>query len=232
LTAYKPRTVDVFEEVKNNVSILEVVRYYSGEKPNRADFICCPFHGEKTPSLKLYPKSNSFYCFGCGAGGDVIRFVRLKLGLKDGLETVKTINRDFNLRLPVYEKGEKLTKEQYQARKMEQEQRERELKTRQRAEQEVKAFEEYIKEIFDTLADFLKLPPTAVNEPVTDDTAKIKAVYLGLIPQVEYMWEVLFECTYTSPDTQKQVDFCNNFKSTLGKIKIILNEKEKRDLNK
>ena len=34
----------------------------------------CPFHSEKTPSFTVYPKDNSFYCFGCGAGGDQISF--------------------------------------------------------------------------------------------------------------------------------------------------------------
>lgn len=36
----------------------------------------CPFHGEKTPSFNVYPESGSFYCFGCGQGGDVITFIR------------------------------------------------------------------------------------------------------------------------------------------------------------
>ena len=36
----------------------------------------CPFHNEKTPSFTVYPDTQSFYCFGCGAAGDVINFVR------------------------------------------------------------------------------------------------------------------------------------------------------------
>lgn len=35
----------------------------------------CPFHDDKTPSMKIYEATNSFYCFGCGSGGDVIDFV-------------------------------------------------------------------------------------------------------------------------------------------------------------
>ena len=41
----------------------------------------CPFHSEKTPSFTVYPQDNSFYCFGCGAGGDVINFIRKKENL-------------------------------------------------------------------------------------------------------------------------------------------------------
>ena len=52
----------------------EVVRQY-GIEINRAGFCRCPFHNERTASMKIY--AQSFYCFGCGAGGDVIDFVRL-----------------------------------------------------------------------------------------------------------------------------------------------------------
>ena len=41
----------------------------------------CPFHSEKSPSFTVYPADNSFYCFGCGAGGDAITFVRLRENL-------------------------------------------------------------------------------------------------------------------------------------------------------
>lgn len=38
-------------------------------------FMCCPFHGEKAPSLKVYQKTGGWHCFGCGRGGSVIDFV-------------------------------------------------------------------------------------------------------------------------------------------------------------
>lgn len=41
----------------------------------------CPFHSEKTPSFTVYPQDNSFYCFGCGAGGDAISFIRKRESL-------------------------------------------------------------------------------------------------------------------------------------------------------
>ncbi len=45
--------------------------------PNQAGFLCCPIHKEKTASLKIYPETNSFNCFGCKASGDIIRLVEL-----------------------------------------------------------------------------------------------------------------------------------------------------------
>lgn len=45
------------------------------------DFIgLCPFHKEKKPSFHIYTKTNSFYCFGCGKGGNVINFIRILHG--------------------------------------------------------------------------------------------------------------------------------------------------------
>lgn len=62
------------EQIKESVKMREVVEMY-GLRIDRKGFICCPFHREKTASLKLYDKS--FHCFGCGASGDVFRFVQL-----------------------------------------------------------------------------------------------------------------------------------------------------------
>lgn len=60
------------ETIKQQCSMRDVLARY-GMVPNRAGFICCPFHKEKSASCKIY--DDSFYCFGCGTGGDVFDFV-------------------------------------------------------------------------------------------------------------------------------------------------------------
>lgn len=59
----------------------------------------CPFHGEKTPSFTVYTENNSFYCFGCGAGGDVITFVR-RIENLDYVDAVKFLADRAGLRMP------------------------------------------------------------------------------------------------------------------------------------
>jgi len=59
----------------------------------------CPFHNEKTPSFTVYPDSQSFYCFGCGAGGDIITFVR-KIENLDYIEAVKALAERAGMQMP------------------------------------------------------------------------------------------------------------------------------------
>jgi hypothetical protein len=66
--------LNAFDIIKSNVSIYDVISRY-GFELNRAGFIVCPFHNEKTGSMKIYGKTNRFKCFGCGVWGDVIDFV-------------------------------------------------------------------------------------------------------------------------------------------------------------
>ena len=87
--------IDFIHEVKNRVTIREVIEYY-GFKPNRAHKICCPFHGEKTPSLHIYEKTDTFHCFGCGIGGDAVRFVA-ELYKLNQYEAARKINTDMTL---------------------------------------------------------------------------------------------------------------------------------------
>lgn len=60
------------EEIKQSLSMREVVERY-GIRIDRKGFCCCPFHNEKTPSMKIYKDSS--YCFGCGRSDDIFSFV-------------------------------------------------------------------------------------------------------------------------------------------------------------
>lgn len=56
-------------------NIRHVIEHYAGE--SKGDKVCCPIHGESTPSLHIYDESESWHCFGsCGEGGDVVNFIR------------------------------------------------------------------------------------------------------------------------------------------------------------
>jgi len=59
----------------------------------------CPFHGEKTPSFTVYPENNSFYCFGCGAGGDIITFVK-KIEHLDYMDAVRFLADRAGMEMP------------------------------------------------------------------------------------------------------------------------------------
>lgn len=59
----------------------------------------CPFHNEKTPSFTIYTDSQSFYCFGCGAGGDAITFVR-RIENLDYVEAVKVLADRAGMKMP------------------------------------------------------------------------------------------------------------------------------------
>ena len=75
----------VFEAVKQSITVREAAQMY-GIEVNRSGMACCPFHDDKNPSMKL--NEEYFYCFGCGATGDVIDFTaRLyKLSPKEAAE--------------------------------------------------------------------------------------------------------------------------------------------------
>jgi DNA primase/thymidylate synthase len=61
-------------EIKQKLKIETVLAHYNLH-PDRHHFLKCPFHGDEDPSLKIYPGTNTFNCFGCGAAGDVIEFI-------------------------------------------------------------------------------------------------------------------------------------------------------------
>ena len=67
----------VIEEIKLRANIEDVISSYVTLKRAGSNYQgLCPFHSEKSPSFTVFPGTSSFYCFGCGAGGDVFHFVR------------------------------------------------------------------------------------------------------------------------------------------------------------
>lgn len=74
------RNQEEIERIKSERSMRSIVEMY-GFQVNRGGFISCPFHvKDHTASLKIYPKS--YYCFGCGAHGDIFNFVQSIEGIK------------------------------------------------------------------------------------------------------------------------------------------------------
>ncbi|GAB7386334.1 DNA primase [Bacillaceae bacterium] len=85
----RPIPEELIDQVRNHFDILDVVaEYVQLKKSGRYYFGLCPFHSEKTPSFSVSPDKQIFHCFGCGAGGDVISFIRKIEGL-EFLEAVK-----------------------------------------------------------------------------------------------------------------------------------------------
>ncbi len=101
-----------------------------GLQPNRAGFCKCPLHGEKTGSMKIYPGSRGWYCFGCHQGGSVIDLVMAYYGM-DVTQAIALLNDEFGLGLPVGRAG---TAEQEEAARKRA--AEREAETRKRKEEE------------------------------------------------------------------------------------------------
>jgi len=83
-------TLNPFDTIKETLQITDIVRFY-GVEPKRNNQALCPFHSEKTPSFTIFPKTNTFKCFGCGAGGSVIDFVMQMHGT-DVLEAAKKLD--------------------------------------------------------------------------------------------------------------------------------------------
>lgn len=110
-----------YEEVKQRLDMRQVAETY-GYKVNGKGTCLCPFHNDGHPSMKIYKDNKGFYCFSCGNGGDVIKFVSLLYGLKNE-DACKKLIQDFAL--PI--KTENLT---YR------EKREREKKIEQRKKQD------------------------------------------------------------------------------------------------
>ena len=88
------------QELKARNDISDVASAYVNLKRRGRNMVgLCPFHGEKTPSFNIYTENGSFYCFGCGVGGDVITFV-MKIENLDYIEAVKFLAQRAGMSMP------------------------------------------------------------------------------------------------------------------------------------
>lgn len=137
----RPLNKQFIDEITDRVKMSDIFSQY-GFQVNRAGFTPCPFHKEKTASLKAFQHDTKFHCFGCGKTGSVIDFVMCLYNLSLNQAVVK-INYDFGLNLPI---GERLTiSKQHELKKSE---RERKAKLKAQKEQKQQRESEYWK-IFD-----------------------------------------------------------------------------------
>lgn len=131
----------IIYEIKQSVTITDVVERYGCVKIKR-NRCACPLHNGKDLNMVIYPQTNSFYCFVCGKGGDVIRFVQEAFNLSL-YEAERKLDYDFNLCL--FEKPT-LTKSRKTKEKIRLLMAEREENARQRA---------YNKYVYFTLVDYI-----------------------------------------------------------------------------
>ncbi len=82
------------ENLKNSIDIVDIISQFIQLKKSGANFkACCPFHGEDTPSFVVSPAKQIYHCFGCGVGGDAVKFVMdyEKLSYPEAVEKLATL---------------------------------------------------------------------------------------------------------------------------------------------
>lgn len=88
---------DTIEEVKQRADIVDVVSEHVVLRKRGKDFVgLCPFHQEKTPSFSVIPTKQMYYCFGCQAGGNAIKFL-MELGKRPFIEVVLDLARRYSI---------------------------------------------------------------------------------------------------------------------------------------
>ena len=91
---------DVIEEVRSRNDIVDVISgYVRLQKKGASYFGLCPFHNEKSPSFSVSPSKQMYYCFGCGAGGNVFTFL-MEYENYTFVEAVQALARRAGITLP------------------------------------------------------------------------------------------------------------------------------------
>lgn len=167
--------------IKREVSMEDAARLY-GLTFNRAGFSNCPFHAEKTPSFRIH--NNKGKCFGCGWNGDVISFVGDMFGL-DFQNTIRKLNDDFSLSLP-------LDRKQTLKEKLESERRHREIESeRKKVEAEKQAYNELYTALWDEYARLDKQRMEQAPQSPEDEINPLYVEAVSKISHIEYLIDTL-----------------------------------------
>lgn len=96
-----PSLSDSFlQELRLKTDVVDLISSYVSLKKRGNTYVgLCPFHNEKTPSFTVYENTQSFYCFGCGAGGDGVSFMR-KIENLDYIDAVKVLAQRAGMQMP------------------------------------------------------------------------------------------------------------------------------------
>ena len=137
--------MNIFQKVKERVTARQVAEKY-GLKVRQNGMACCPFHNDKHPSMKI---DRNYYCFACGAKGDVVNYVAALFGLSQ-LEATKRINDDFSLDLPIGTPGAK------RKRKSEVKKKEKASTKEERMQFVQKKIDKWTKDAADVLLRYLR----------------------------------------------------------------------------
>ena len=87
---------DIYDTICRYVSLQRAGRLYKG---------LCPFHSERSPSFMVYPETQSYYCFGCGAGGDVIKFT-MEMNSLSYIEAIRFLAQQCGMPMPDEDDGQ------------------------------------------------------------------------------------------------------------------------------
>lgn len=99
------------DELKGRIEIHEVIgQFVSLKKKGNGYEACCPFHNEKTPSFRVTPAKDMYKCFGCGKGGDAIRFV-MEHERKTFYEAIEWLAEKYNLTLEQDQQAQQVSEE-------------------------------------------------------------------------------------------------------------------------
>ena len=160
------------EEIKREYSMRDILTRY-GIQVNRSGMCCCPIHGEKHPSMKVY--KDSFYCFACGAHGDIFSFIQ------------QMDNCDF--KTAYLSLGGTYEKQTENERAVTIARRERAKSERERAKQQEEQLQKTLADCLTLLARVIKeSSPKSIDDEISDTYCD--AVNYNTI--LTHWWEVLY----------------------------------------